>query len=148
MTSRDTSIDSHPAPHRHRVSTLESAFGLLGGPLAWFLQLCAGYALSSWPCFPNDYRRLAPLEGYAWTWSAIVFVSILAFGISSLAFLVSWRAFQRTRRESKGDHRQVLDTGTGRTRFLGLWGVIGSASFAIAVAFTAIALRVLPRCAG
>jgi hypothetical protein len=148
MTPRATSIDSNAAPHRDRVSSLESTFGLLGGPLAWFFQLCSGYALSSWPCFPNDYRRLAPLNEYAWTWSAIVVISIVAFGVSSLAFFVSWRAFQRTRRESKGDHRHVLEVGTGRTRFLALWGVIGGASFAAAVALTAIALRVLPRCAG
>src|SRR5512140_3829668 len=70
------SLSHHPAPQRDRVSSLESLFGLIGGPAAWFIQLCAGYTLASWPCFPMDERRMFPLRNYNWTFAAIVAVSI------------------------------------------------------------------------
>jgi hypothetical protein len=138
MSTPDASLSHHPAPHRGRVAALESAFGLLGGPGAWFIQLCVGFALSSWPCFPQDQHELAPIRGYGWTWGALGLVSLTAVVIAVAAFAVSRGIYRRTHDE----------TGAGRTRFLGLWGMVAGAGFAVAAAFTGVAFFILPRCAG
>jgi hypothetical protein len=142
------SLSHHPAPHREQVSILASAFGLLAGPLAWFIQVCAGYAMASWPCFPGEQRNLLPPPGYGWTWSAIIAASVAAFIISAAACFVSYRTYERVRNESHGDHQHLMDVGSGRTRFLALWGMVFSAAFAVGIAMNAVAYFVLPRCAG
>jgi hypothetical protein len=138
----------HPAPQAQRVTLPEIIFGVLGGPLAWYLQLCAGYALASQPCFRDGLRMTAPLMGAQWTWHAMILTSIAAVGVALLAFLVSWRAFQRTQAEASGGAAHLSEVGSGRTRFLALWGVILGAAFASATAITVVAFITLPRCAG
>jgi hypothetical protein len=104
--------------------------------------------MASWPCFPREEHRILPEAGYAWTWAAIVAVSVVAIGISFAAFAVSRRTYERVQGESHGSHQHLLDVGSGRTRFLALWGMVLGASFAVATAMTLIAFFVLPRCAG
>jgi hypothetical protein len=148
MSADHASLSHHPAPHRDQVSAFESAFGLLGGPLAWFVQLCAGYAMASWPCFPREVHHLQPAPGYAWTWSAIVAISIAAVIVSAAAFFVSQRSYRRVQGESHGDRQHLLDVGSGRTRFLAAWGMVLGSGFAVGTAMTTVAFFVLPRCAG
>jgi hypothetical protein len=148
MTADHTSLSHHPAPHRERALPAEGLFGLLGGPLAWFIQLCAGYAMASWPCFPSDEHRLLPPSGYAWTWSAMLAVSVAAVVTALAAFLVSRRIYNRTRNEDAGGHQPLLEVGAGRTRFLALWGMVFGAGFAAAAAMNTVAFFLLPRCAG
>jgi hypothetical protein len=148
MSTDRASLSQHPAPHRNRVASFEAAFGLLGGPVAWFVQLCAGYGMSSWPCFPKDLHRLHPISGYEWTWAATGLVSLASVVVAVAAALVSQSTLRRTRDEAKGGHSHLLETGSGRTRFLALWGLIGGWAFAGASAFTAVAFFILPRCAG
>jgi hypothetical protein len=148
MNAQHDAITRHPAPHRDRVSGLELGFAVAGGPIAWFLQFTVGYALASWPCFPGDHRMQVPMVGYAWSFPAMVAVMLAGVVIALLAFWVSWRAFQRTRDEGGGDHRHLLETGAGRTRFLALWGVLLGSGFAVASLVTGVAFVFLPRCAG
>jgi hypothetical protein len=124
------------------------AFGLLGGPAAWFGQLCAGFALSSWPCFPNDQLMRVPISGFSWTGNATGLVSLAALAIALAAMFVSQRLLQRTRDEDHGGHAHLAQIGAGRTRFLALWGTIAGGAFAVATAFTGVAFFILPRCAG
>jgi hypothetical protein len=49
-------MSTHPAPQAGQVKLHETFFALFGGPIAWFLQLCAGFALSSEPCFVDGMR--------------------------------------------------------------------------------------------
>ncbi len=148
MSADHAALSHHPAPQRERVGAFASAFGLLGGPGAWFVQLCAGFAMSSWPCFPMDQRRSSPLDGYGWTHAAIDIICVAAVVTALAAAYTGWRLLQLTRAEMRGDHRHLMDTGTGRTRFLALWGLVGGTGFAVAAALTGIALFILPRCGG
>jgi hypothetical protein len=148
MSAPHQTLSQHPAPHRDRVSALELAFAVAGGPVAWFLQFNAGYALASWPCFPGDHRMQLPMDGYAWSFPAMVVVMIAGVVIALAALWISWRALQRTRQESPGDHRHLLEVGSGRTRFLALWGVVLGGGFALASLVTGVAFVFLPRCAG
>jgi hypothetical protein len=148
MIVQHEALSHHPAPHRDRVALYESLFGVVGGPAAWFIQLCAGYALASWPCFPNSERGVAPLPGYEWTWPAMVVLLAAGVLIAFAAFLVSWRVLRRTQEEGEGGHHALMEIGAGRTRFLALWGVLLGGGFALATIVTAVAFLVLPRCAG
>jgi hypothetical protein len=148
MNADPASLSHHPAPHRHQASAVATAFGLVAGPLAWFAQLCADYPLASWPCFPGEQRGLLPLPDYAWTWRAMVAVSVAAFVVAVIAFMVARRTYNRVRGETHGDHQHLMDVGSGRTRFLALWGMIFSAAFAVGIAMNTVAFIVLPRCAG
>ena len=125
---------------------LASTFGLLGGPAAWYLQLCAGYMLASGPCFPHDTRRPLPLEGFDWTWPALVAFLVFGVLVALAACLVSWRLLSRTQHTSP--ERHPLEAGLRRTQFLALWGMVYGAGFAVATLVTAVAYIVLPRCAG
>jgi hypothetical protein len=55
MSSADPHVSHHPAPQR-QVLPRQSFFAVFGGPLAWFLQLNADFALASNPCFINNER--------------------------------------------------------------------------------------------
>ncbi|MDB6083575.1 MAG: hypothetical protein JWN43_1456 [Gammaproteobacteria bacterium] len=148
MNADHTTLSHHPPPHRERGTAAAMAFGLLGGPAAWFGQLCAGFALSSWPCFPNDQLMRVPISGFSWTGNATGLVSLAALAIALAAMFVSQRLLQRTRDEDHGGHAHLAQIGAGRTRFLALWGTIAGGAFAVATAFTGVAFFILPRCAG
>lgn len=147
MTS-DTEIGAHPAPHAARVKLHESFFGLWGGPIAWLLQSSAGYVLASEPCFRDGIRTMAPPRALDWTWPAMIGVTTAAIVVALLSLWVSWRAFKRTEREVSGDTRDPMHAGSGRTRFLALWGMLLGGLFAVAAAMTYVAFLTLPRCAG
>jgi hypothetical protein len=148
VSADHASLSDHPAPHRERVSTFSSIFGLLGGPLAWFVQLCAGYGLASWSCFPKDLRGNTPVEGASWASPTLVTLLIAAIVVAFAAFLAARRDFQRTREESQGDPAHLMEVGAGRTRFIALWGMFLGAGFTAATLINAIDFLVLPRCAG
>jgi hypothetical protein len=147
MTADDAALSPHPAPHRRRVTAFESVFGLIAGPLAWAAQLDLNYALASRWCFPKDERALLPLAASDWTWPAMIIGMLAAVSIGLAALLVSWRAYRATRAEQTGGVRELMDVGSGRTRFLALWGVLLGSGFALASGLTAVAFIVLPRCA-
>ncbi len=122
-------------------------FGVVGGPVAWFVQFCTGYALASWPCFPKAQRALIPIAGYDWTWPAMILVLIGGVIVALCAFFVSLRNFQYTPSEEEPDRRELVDDRAARRHFVALWGIVLGTGFALATVITAVALVVLPRCA-
>jgi hypothetical protein len=148
VIAKHESLARHPAPHRHRVGAIESTIGLVGGPAGWFLQLCAGYGLASKPCFAEGSRLTVPGAHFEWTWAAMIAASIAGMALALIAFLLSWRMLRRTKEEAAGDHHHLLEVGSGRTRFIALWGVCFAAAFGIVTLLNFIAYVVLPRCAG
>lgn len=126
----------------------ESFFALFGGPLAWYLQLCAGYALASEPCFRSGGRLQAPVAALQWTWSAMLLSMAAAVAVALVSLTVSWRAYGRTKEEAPGETAHLMEAGAGRTRFLALWGVLLGSGFALATAITGVAFVTMPRCAG
>ena len=147
MNTPANSLTQRPGPYRGPVSFAELAFGLAGGPIAWAVEFNVGYGLASWPCFPGDHRMQLPLYGYGWSFPAMVAILFAATFIALVALWVSWRNFQKTRAEPQRQDGH-LDTGTGRTRFLALWGVVFSGGFALASLATGVAYLTVPRCGG
>ncbi len=138
-----------PLEHGHSgVSMSLSMFGLLGGPLAWFLEICSGYGFSSWACFPKDQRLFAPLEGFGWTRSVVVAICIASFVVAAASFMVSRRIRLQMNARLKTGNGGTSPLSVRRTRFLAMWGMAAGGGFAVAVALTAVALIILPQCAG
>jgi len=78
----------------------------------------------------------------------MVTLLIASVVIAIAVFLAAYRNFQQTRGEGHGDHAHLVEVGTGRTRFIALWGMLLGAGFAAATVLDAVAFLVLPRCAG
>jgi hypothetical protein len=106
-----------------------AALGLSAAPCAWYLQLCASYALASRPCHDGNGPQVSSL---------VMLIPLAALCVALGALIVSWRAYRGGRSEQAG----------GRTQFIALWGVFMSGGFAVAIVLSALAFGVLPRCAG
>jgi hypothetical protein len=148
MNAIDQPLSHDPAPKRPAMRLHESFFALFGGPMAWFAQLNAGFALASQPCFLNGERTLVPPWAADWTWPSMIALMIIACTVALLSTLIAWRAYARTDDEAADDHCHIIEAGNGRMRFLALWGILLGAGSALATASTAVAFFVLPRCAG
>jgi hypothetical protein len=146
MSSADPHVSHHPAPQRQVLPPRQSFFAVFGGPLAWFLQLNADFALASNPCFINNERSIVPHLSPDWTWRAMIVIAVAALAVALAATLVAWRAYRLTKEESSGDH-DLMEIGAGRTRFLALWGTCLGAGSALII-MTTLAFFALPRCAG
>lgn len=136
----------HPAPHRHRSGIGAMIFGLVGGPVAWGIALTFNYAVASNACY----------TGFTWPTtlhfdagairSMLIGADIAVVLVAAGAALLSYRNWERTRREAEGGPDQLLETGEGRTRFMSLCGMITSVGFAVAAAFTLVGAVALPLC--
>ena len=142
MTGEGHGMSHHPAPHRDRVARWELALGVAGGPIAWIVQLGVGYAIAASPCYTGPDRNAA---GVASWW--VVALYLLCVALALAAGVVALRVFLRTRREVEHETGSLLDRGHGRTRFVGLWGMLLSFGFAGAILVNAIAIVGVPACA-
>jgi hypothetical protein len=136
------------ASQAQRAKLHESFFGLFGGPIAWFLQFCAGYALASEPCFRAGERLATPVPALQWTLLAMLLSMAAGIAVALLSLIVSWRGYRRTNDEASGETANLVEAGVGRTRFLSLWGMLLGSAFALATTMTGVAFLTLPRCAG
>lgn len=148
MTPDRTYSTEHPQPAAARVPLLAVAFGLIGGPLAWFLELCADYALTSWSCFPKDHRGVTPIEGVGWSGPTMLALWAAGILIAALAWLTSWRLFRQARPANRQSYDHLIEYGDGRLGFLALWGVLLSGGALITIVLDVVAFAVLPRCGG
>jgi len=114
--------DRRPAP----VGLGQLWFGLLGGPVAWTLQLLVDYPLVAHYCFPDAAKRLVPTIDSLHLLVIIVSVVALAVALAALfTALRSWRASGG----DFGDERVTLVEAApppGRVRFMALGGILAS----------------------
>ena len=122
-------------------------FSVVGGPAAWYLQLCVGDWLASGPCFPGNQRLQSPPQALIWTGPASIGLLSACALIALAAFFVSAGIYRETKTTSPAVSA-LEDTGTGRIQFMALWGMILGAGFCVATLLTVVAFATLPRCAG
>jgi hypothetical protein len=138
----------HPAPARHIAPLWAQVCGLIAGPIAWGLQLVAGYGLSGHACFPYDHPIARVAAGWGWTRAACLGLNLAAIGICIAAGMLSLRLWRATRHEAQGRARKVVDVGEGRTRFSSLCGALTSFGFLLVVLFNTVVIVGAPACRG
>jgi len=138
----------HTQARAERGRLPESFFALFAGPLAWLVQLYAGYALASESCYPGSERRLTLPAHLVWTRPAIAIVMIAACLVCLLAMASSLRSYRRSAAEMRGDPAEAVLSDAQRTCFLSLWGMIFGAGAAVGSVLILLAYFVLPQCAG
>ena len=134
----------HPSPQRDRASALLLALGFATGPVVLALLLTITYALTSYRCFPDGTRLETPHAGWNWVSTAVPLMYVAGIALTAIAALIAWRLWQRTKDEGPG---ATIELGEGRTRFLGVWGLITSALFVGILGFDLISTFMVPACA-
>lgn len=137
---------SHPSPHRHRVARWSAWFELLGAPLAWVLQLLINVSLGGYACYPHDAPLAAPLWGNLV--GTTLWIEVIALLTCLAAGVVSYMNWRRTKREKPGDAHDLLGGGNGRSRFMAMMGMLVSALFLLATAFSTANLVAIQPCGG
>ena len=109
-----------------RVGLAPLWFGLLGGPVAWTLQLLIDYPLVAHYCFPDAAKRVVPTIDSLHLLVSIV--SLLALGVAIAALVTANRSWRESG-GAFGSERSELTEGApppGRVRFMSLAGILAS----------------------
>lgn len=129
----DAAVDVRPeARPRERSPVSDTALwaSVLGGPLAFLVNLEVAYVMVDWACNTD----------YGWVLHAVHLVSFLLASGAALLGLVLWRRLDGT----------WPDTGGGsfsRSRLLAAVGTLGGALFAVSVLAQWLPVMVLGACA-
>jgi hypothetical protein len=123
-------------------------FIVLGGPIAWFLQLTANYGLVSHPCYPQSAPRTAFLPGWAWVSPALLAINLAALAAAFVAGFLALRLWRATRESYPPVYNELLPPAAGRTRFLAICGMLTGFGAVAAILFDLIALLTVPPCLG
>jgi hypothetical protein len=111
------------------LSPLPLWAGILAGPVAWAIDLCASYALVKWVCHTGRHGLLQ-------------MITVAALATVCGGAMSSWLALQHT--------RSVTSTESGhprqRARFMALLGLTSCALFAVSIIAEAIPHWVLDAC--
>jgi hypothetical protein len=135
---------AHPSPLRGHVGRFALWFALLGAPLAWSLDELAAYLIASNSCGPKGYSQASLLmRGSSAAYLALTALTWLIAVAAVWVALANWR---KTKDEHPGGGSHLMELGEGRTRFMSMWGLMTSASFAVAFAYLAVQNLAAPLC--
>ena len=121
----------HPSPLRHKAPFWLVNTGRFAAPAAWLLQLLISYIFNGDLCASGG-AGASPFEP---TTVLLAVIGVVAVATSVLGLCAAHRTWRLTREEGPGDHHEGLTTGSGRTRFLGLSGIVSSSIFVIGASF-------------
>jgi hypothetical protein len=139
------SLSHHPAPHRQRISTALWMTSVFGAPIIAGLDLMTDYALVGHACYPGREPLASPMAGFGWTWIGVLAIHLAAIALSAGAALLSYRMWRLTG-PSVGHAHQLMHTGEGRDRFLGIVGMAFGAMFFLICSAETIAMALVRLC--
>jgi hypothetical protein len=101
-------------------------FGLLGGPVAWTLQLLVDYPLVAHYCFPDAAKRTMPTLDSLHL--LVIIVSALALAVGIAALLTAIRSWRVSGGEFGSERVTLVEAAPppGRVRFMALGGILAS----------------------
>ena len=134
----------HPAPMRDRAPPLLVIAGLFAAPVAWAAQLLISYGLEGDACHAGADLQHAPFGPKA---AVILVIGVIAVAGCIFALWSALRIWRLTWQEGPGDHHAGLSAGLGRTRFLGLSGLIAGSIFLIGSLFELLVPLLISPCA-
>jgi len=121
-------------------------FGLLGGPVAWTLQLLVDYPLVAHYCFPDAARRVVPTIDSLHLLVSVV--SLVALAVAIAALVTANRSWRDSGGEF-GDERSELTEAApppGRVRFMSLGGILASGLTIVGIVIHGGFILMLPPC--
>ena len=127
---------AQPAPRRGIVPLPTLWFGIFGAPVAWALEVIAGYSLIAHYCYPRDVPLSTPPYGALRLTGMIVCIVLVLVGVAALVTSIhSWR---ETRHGHDAEHHELLEVGEGRARFMAFGGILLSTMFLFALLMSAL----------
>jgi hypothetical protein len=129
MSRAETRINPHGRPALW--------FGMLGGPVIWFLQLLVNWSLTEGICSPSFTGFL----GVGTIRLVVLLGGLVAATIAIAAGVVSYRSWQQM---SMSNDTAQNNEGAGPRQFMALGGTFLSAFFALAIVFTTVPVFILP----
>jgi hypothetical protein len=145
-------VESNPAAHDppqlFGTNLGFLVFIVIGGPVAWYLQLTVNYGLVSHPCFPHFEPQQGYLPGWAWVGPVILVFNLLAILAALACGLLALRLWRATSEAYPPVYNQLLPPAAGRTRFLAVCGILTGFGAVAATVFDLIALFAVPPCLG
>jgi hypothetical protein len=131
MTQQTIQADA-TVPEGPVTGTAALWFGVLGAPAAWLIQFQLNYTLIPWAC-PKP-----------WLMTLIRLATLLFLLGVLMATLVCWREWNRLGGTSPPPERERDEV--GRTRFLGLLGMMSGALFFLIILGQGIATFMINPC--
>ena len=109
-------------------------FGLLGGPVAWTLQLLVDYPLVAHYCFPDAAKRTMPTLDSLHL--LVIIVSALALAVGIAALLTAIRSWRVSGGEFGSERVTLVEAAPppGRVRFMALGGILASSLTIVGIA--------------
>ena len=101
-------------------------FGVLGGPVAWTLQLLVDYPLVAHYCFPDAAKRIVPTIDSLHL--LVIIVSALALAVAIAALLTALRSWRVAGGEFGSARVDLVEAAAppGRVLFMALGGILAS----------------------
>jgi hypothetical protein len=118
--------------------------GLFAAPTAWSLQLLVAYLVNGDQC---GVPLLSPDGNAAGPSIVVVGAGVLALVVCLGGLWAAFRTWRLTRNEGPGDRDAALTAGVGRTRFLGLCGLVAGGIFLAATGFALLVPFLVTSCA-
>jgi len=122
-------------PLGHSVRLL---FGIFAAPFAWAVQLVASYALAAASCFAGSVALVGEARSGR---MPLVVIAVACLLVGLAGFGVAVQQSRLTSAPTDAQH-------TPRSRALAAVGVLSSALFLGAIAFSILTLSMSPQCAG
>jgi hypothetical protein len=121
-------------------------FGLLGGPVAWTLQLLVDYPLVAHYCFPDAAKRIVPTIDSLHL--LVIIVSALALAVAIAALLTALRGWRVAGGEFGNARVDLVEAAPppGRVRFMALGGILASSLTIIGIVIHAGFILTLATC--
>ena len=135
----------HPAPLADRAPKWLLFTALLAPPIAWFIELCTAYGLTSEACFTREVPLPGGLSLLAWVWPLSLGLNLFALALAAIGVAASFWMWLRVRNEMPHSFG-LLEAGQGRTRFLAVSGIWTGAWFAIDILFGTIGFVEVATC--
>lgn len=126
----------HPAPKRHSVGRWWMGVCLALPPIVWFIQLSIDEIVSSQACYPDGTPLLQPQIA---AFPVMITADVVLLIVAAIGILVGWRNWRRTADEKPGGGSHLIESGSGRTRFMAMSGVLTSGLVFIAGLYALLA---------
>lgn len=134
----------HPAPYRRNVALTTVLYGLFAAPIAWAGALIINFALIAGACYPDGRPLGHPRPGFGSAWTVALICHLIALAVIVSGLAAAYRCWRAT--SPHGHTHEMIESGRGRDRYLGMVGLGFDAMFLLITLAEALSLAMVPLC--